>query len=262
MTDTIHGPLVRVVATAVLVFLALPILVVFPLALSPGNYIQFPPTGISLRWVNQVMADKAWMDALWISLVVALITTALALVLSIMAALVLTRTDFPLKKVVYALILMPMILPGIITSVAMFFFLSQLGFSGSLYGMVIGHTVLALPVAVILLSATLQGVDQRLEQAALSLGASRFTAFRRITLPLIAPGLAAAAIFAFLSSFDELLVSMFLAGPGQETLPVRIWNSVLFQLDPSIAAVSALLVLVSVVALGATALLQRRGAPT
>jgi putative spermidine/putrescine transport system permease protein len=128
--------------------------------------------------------------------------------------------------------------------------------------MAIGHTVLALPVAVILLSATLQGVDQRLEQAALSLGASRFTAFRRITLPLVAPGVAAAAIFAFLSSFDELLVSMFLAGPGQETLPVKIWNSVLFQLDPSIAAVSALLVLLSVVALGVTGLLQRRGAPT
>jgi len=258
MQDTRHGAFVWIAAVLVLLFLALPILIIFPLALSPGAYLTFPPRGISLRWVNQVANDPAWLEALRVSIVVALMTTALSLGLAILAATVLTRADFPLKRIVYALILMPMILPGIITSIAVFFFLSKLGLAGSLYGMAIGHTVLALPVAVILLSATLQGVDQRLEQAALSLGASRFTAFRRITLPLVAPGLAAAGIFAFLTSFDELLVSMFLAGPGQATLPVRIWSSVLFQLDPSIAAVSVLLVLISVIGLACSALLQRR----
>jgi putative spermidine/putrescine transport system permease protein len=142
-----------------------------------------------------------------------------------------------------------MIVPNIISAVSMFFFFADVPVFGTVGSIVIGHTVLALPVAVIMLSSTLQGVDGRLENAAMSLGASRLTAFRRITLPLIAPGLVSAGIFAFLSSFDELLVAMFMAGHGDQTLPVRIWSAVQFQLDPGIAAISALLVLLSVAAL-------------
>lgn len=258
MTDAKHSVFVWIAAVSALLFLALPILIIFPLALSPSAYLTFPPRGISLQWVSKVVNDPAWIRSLQVSIIVALLTTVLSLLLAVLAAVVLTRANFPAKRVVYALILMPMILPGIITSIAVYFFLSRVGLAGSIYGMAIGHTILALPVAVILLSATLQGVDERLENAAMSLGASRLTAFRRITLPLAAPGLASAAIFAFLTSFDELLVSLFMSGPGLETLPVRIWNSVLFQLDPTIAAVSALLVLVSVLALGGAAILQRR----
>jgi putative spermidine/putrescine transport system permease protein len=258
MTSDRPGFLVNSIAILVLGFLALPILIIFPLALSPSSYLSFPPRGLSLQWVSRVAADSNWLQSLQVSLAVAAMTAVFALVLATLAALALTRADVPARRVVLALLLMPMILPGIITSIAVYFFMSKIGLAGSLIGMAIGHTILALPVAVIILSATMQGFDMRLEQAALSLGASRLTAFRRITLPLIAPGFASAAIFAFLSSFDELLMSLFLSGPGQQTLPVRIWSAVLFQLDPTIAAVSALLVLVSVVALGFTTLLQRR----
>ena len=258
MTSDRPGLLVNGAAIAVLAFLALPIVIIFPLALSPSSYLSFPPRGLSLQWVAQVAADPNWLQSLQVSLAVAALTAMFALVLATLAALALTRADVPGRRIVLALLLMPMILPGIITSIAVYFFMSKIGLAGSLMGMAIGHTILALPVAVSILSATMQGFDMRLEQAALSLGASRLTAFRRITLPLIAPGFASAAIFAFLSSFDELLMSLFLSGPGQQTLPVRIWSAVLFQLDPTIAAVSALLVFVSIIALGFATLLQRR----
>lgn len=254
-----HAPgwFVKIAGALVLLFLALPILIIFPLALSPSDYLSFPPRGISLRWFTAVVSDPGWLASLRLSFVVALLSTLLAVLLALAAALALVRTDFRGKQLVYAVILMPMIVPHIITSIAVYFFFSAVGIS-SFAGMIIGHVALAIPVATILLSATLQGFDIRLEQAALSLGASRLTALRRVTLPMIGPGIAAAAIFAFLSSFDELLVALFLSAPDQQTLPVRIWNAVQFQLDPTIAAVSVLLILFSVVALSAGNFLQRK----
>lgn len=250
-------------AIAVLAFLALPILIIFPLALSPSDYLTFPPQGLSLRWIEAVLGSADWRASIWLSFQIAVGATVLSVALSVLAALALVRGRFRLKQVVYALILLPMIVPNIISAIAMFFFFADRGaMFGSTLAIIIGHTVIALPIAIIILSATLQGVDAGLESAALSLGADRLTAFRRITLPLIAPGIASACIFAFLSSFDELLIAMFLAGTAAQTLPVQIWNSVLFQLDPTIAAVSALLVVVSVLALLAANLLARRGART
>ena len=261
MTTRKVGAATTAAAIAVLAFLALPIVIIFPLALSPSEYLTFPPQGLSLRWLETVLASADWRGSIWLSLRIALGATALAVVLSVLAALALVRGRFRFKQLVYALILLPMIVPNIISAIAMFFFFADAGGAfGSTLAIVIGHAVVSLPIAVIILSATLQGVDGRLEHAALSLGANRYTAFRRITLPLIAPGIASACIFAFLSSFDELLIAMFMAGSTAQTLPVRIWNSVLFQLDPTIAAVSALLVVVSVIALLAANLLARRGA--
>ncbi|VFR43166.1 Spermidine Putrescine ABC transporter permease component potC (TC_3.A.1.11.1) [plant metagenome] len=255
------GLVTRVSACLVLGFLALPILIIFPLALSPSEYLTFPPQGFSLRWLEAVLESPDWRDSIWLSFKIALGSTVLAVILSVLAALALVRGRFKLKQIVYALILLPMIVPNIISAIAMFFFFADKGgVFGSTVAIIIGHAVIALPIAIIILSSTLQGVDSRLENAALSLGANRFTAFRRITLPLIAPGIASACIFAFLSSFDELLIAMFMAGSTAQTLPVRIWNSVLFQLDPTIAAVSALLVIVSVLALLAANLFARRGA--
>jgi len=251
----------RVAAIAVLAFLAVPILIIFPLALSPSEYLTFPPQGLSLRWLETVLDSADWRSSIWLSFQIAVGSTLLAVALSVLAALALVRGRFRFKQLVYALILLPMIVPNIISAIAMFFFFADSAAAfGSTVAIIIGHAVVALPIAVIILSATLQGVDGRLENAALSLGAGRYTAFRRITLPLIAPGIASACIFAFLSSFDELLIAMFMAGSTAQTLPVRIWNSVLFQLDPTIAAVSALLVVVSVIALLAANLLARRGA--
>lgn len=243
------GWMTRLLAGLVLLFLLVPILIILPLAFSQSAYLRFPPEGLSLRWMKVVFNDSGWIASAWLSFRIAVLATVVAVGISLLTALALVRGRFRYKQVVYALILLPMIVPNIISAIAMFFFFSGLPMIGSTSAIVIGHAVLALPIAVIILSATLQSVDIGLENAALSLGAGRLTAFRRITLPLIAPGIASAGIFAFLSSFDELLVAMFMATGTAQTLPVRIWNSVLFQLDPTIAAVSALLILVSVLCL-------------
>jgi len=146
-----------------------------------------------------------------------------------------------------------------LTAIGLYFFFVRLKATGSILAMALGHTVLALPVVVIIMAATLQGFDVRFEQAALSLGASRLTALRRVTLPLIMPGVLSAALFAFLTSFDELLIPLFLSGVEVQTLTVRVWNSLLLEVDPTIAAVSSFLIAVTIAVLGASALLQGRG---
>ncbi len=248
MTQRLPSLPVILIATLVLLFLALPILIIFPLALSSSEYLAFPPPGYSLRWIMSILTDSDWLSSIWFSFKIAIASTLFSVIISLLAALALVREQFRFKQVVYALILLPLIVPNIISAIAMFFFFANFHLEGML-AIIIGHTIISIPVAAIILSASLQGFDINLENAALSLGAGRITAFRRITLPMIAPGLLSACIFAFLSSFDELLISMFLADINYQSLPVRIWNSVLFQLDPKIAAVSALLVIVSIICL-------------
>src|SRR6267378_4333398 len=173
-------------------------------------------------------------------------------------SLALVRVRFRGKGVIYAVLLSPMIVPTIITAIGLYFFFVRLKATGSILAMALGHTVLALPVVVIIIAATLQGFDVRFEQAALSLGASRVTALRRVTLPLILPGVLSAALFAFLTSFDELLIPLFLSGVEVQTLTVRVWNSLVLEVDPTIAAVSSFLIGVTTVVLGVSALLRGR----
>ncbi|WP_438390452.1 ABC transporter permease [Caballeronia sp. DA-9] len=255
--DTTSWP-IAIVAVAVLVFLAAPIALVFPLALNDSQYLSFPPKALTLRWIVSVLTDPAWLDSIWLSARIAFLSTVITLVLALSAAIVLVRHRFRFKRVVYAIVLLPMIVPNIIAAIAMYFFFVDLPALGNVMSIVIGHAVVSSPIAVIILSSTLQAFDGRLEDAAMSLGASRATALRRITLPIIAPGLASAAIFAFLTSFDELLIALFLAGTSAQTLPVRIWNAVLFQLDPKIAAISALLVVLSTLTLVLASFAGRR----
>jgi putative spermidine/putrescine transport system permease protein len=205
-----------------------------------------------------VVSSPQWLDSAWLSLRIAVISAIMAVALSLSTAIALVRGDIRFKQGLYALILLPMIAPNIISAIAMYFFFAKVNYFSGAVAISVGHAVLAIPIATIIISSTLQGVDQRLENAAMTLGATRFTAFRRITMPLIAPGIASACIFAFLSSFDELLVALFMGDRGTQTLPVRIWSSVTFQLDPSIAAVSAILVLISVAALLAANFLTRK----
>jgi putative spermidine/putrescine transport system permease protein len=252
------GILTRLAAGLVLFFLAVPILIIFPLALNSSDYLSFPPKGLSLKWLEKVVSDPSWIASAWFSLKVAIMATLSALIISLPTAVAMVRGRVRFKQGLYALILLPMIVPNIISAIALFFFFSDVASVNATVAIIIGHAVLALPLAVIIISSTLQGVDVRYEQAALSMGASRFLAFRKITLPLIAPGLASAAVFAFLSSFDELLVSMFLSSHQNETLPVKIWSSVTFQLDPSIAAVSGLLVILSMACLLLVHFVMRR----
>ena len=242
----------------VLVFLIAPIVIILIVSFSAADYLSFPPPALSLRWYARFVGVPGWRRAIWVSVQVASLTMLFATTLGLPAALALVRGRFPGKGAVYAFLLSPAIVPTIITAMGLYFFFARLKATGSLLAMALGHTVLALPVVIIIVAATLQGFDIRLEQAALSLGASRLTALRRITLPLVAPGVLSAALFAFLTSFDELLIPLFLSGVEIQTLTVRIWNSLQLEVDPTIAAVSSFLVGFTGAVLGASAVLRRR----
>ena len=240
-----------------ILFLVGPLLVIVPISFSPAQYLTFPPTGFSLQWYERFFGRREWMDSVWVSLQVATLSMVLTVILGMLASLPLVRGQFRGKTMIYSIILAPMIVPVIVTATGTFFFFSKLGMLGTVGAIALGHTIVALPIVVIIVSATLQGFDERLEQAAISLGASPVTAFRRITLPMIAPGVVSGALFAFLTSFDELIIPLFLGGPNAQTLAVRIWNSVLLEIEPTIAAVSTFLIGVALLVLLLAGLLKR-----
>lgn len=226
----------------ILLFLAVPILIIAVVSFDGGEYAAFPPQRWSLRWYHAVLGSHSWRHGLELSVTIAGMATLLATLLGLLAALALVRGRLPFKRAVYALLLAPMIVPGIITGTAMYFSFSAAVGPGSIPMIALGHTALALPIASIILSATLQGIDPRIEHAATSLGADRLLVLRRITLPLILPGLITSVLFAFLTSFDEFFVAMFFSTPSVSTLPVLVWATLTYQIDPSVAVVSTLLI--------------------
>ena len=247
-----------VAAGLVLLFLIGPLLIIVPISFSSAQYLTFPPPGLSAQWYERFLGRPEWLSSLYLSLRVAVVSTILTTVLGVLTSLALVRGRFRGKGIVYGIILSPMIVPTIITAIAVYFLFSRLDMIGSPLAMSLGHTIVALPLVVIIVSATLQGFDIRLEQAAIGLGASPLRAFLQVTLPLIAPGVVTAALFAFLTSFDELLIPLLLSGTTTQTLPVRMWNSVLMQIEPTIAAVSTFLIGVALVVLLAANLVRRR----
>jgi putative spermidine/putrescine transport system permease protein len=215
-----------------------------------------------LRWFVRFLGDPQWQASLWYSLVIGIIACVLATVVGFFAAYAFVRGDFPGKKLLLSLLLLPIIVPTVITSIAMYFLSARLHLVGNLVWIGICHAVIALPVVLLILLSALQGVDANLERAALSLGASRIRLFLKVVIPLAAPGLVSAALFAFLASFDELIISLFLTGVRAQTLPVRIWNSLHLEIEPTIAAVSAFLIGVTALVLLLDALLRGRRAAT
>lgn len=250
----------RLLAFAVLGFLILPILVIVPISFTAGNLLAFPMPGLSLKWYAGLADGPQWIDAAKNSLLVGVSATSLALVLGTLAALGLARARFRLKAIVMGLLISPMIIPIVITAVAVYFFYVEVGLVGTYLGLILAHTALASPFVVITVTATLEGFDMTMLRAAASLGASPVTAFRRVMLPIIFPGIASGALFAFATSFDEIVVALFLAAPEQRTLPRQIFSGVREYVSPAIAAVATILVFVSVILLAAVELLRRRAA--
>jgi putative spermidine/putrescine transport system permease protein len=222
--------------------LMLPILIVIVLSFGDHNFIRFPPQAFSLRWFEAFFGDPRWQKALWSSLAIASIACVISTVLGFLAAYAFVRASLPFKKLLLSFMLMPIIIPHVITAAAMYFLSAPLKLVGNVYWIGVCHSVVALPIVLLILLSSLQGVDVNLERAALSLGCSRVRVFTHVVIPLALPGIISAALFAFLASFDELIISLFLAGVRSETLPVRIWNSLHLQVEPVIAAVSAFLI--------------------
>jgi putative spermidine/putrescine transport system permease protein len=231
------------VCAPIFLFLMLPLMVVFPLSVSSAPYLQFPPPGFSLRWYESYFGDPVWIDATIRSLMIAATTTLGSLLVGMPLAFSLVRGRYLGRMLLDRLAIAPMIVPTIIISVAVYGIFAKLRLIGAWYGIALAHTILALPFVVIVLGAGLRGLDESLEQAALGLGASRWQAVRHVTLPEIRPSIVTAAVLAFITSFDELVVAMFLAG-SQMTLPKKMFDNIRMEIDPTIAAVSVLQILV------------------
>jgi putative spermidine/putrescine transport system permease protein len=229
--------------------LMVPILIVCVLAFSGEGYLRFPPSSFSFRWFAAFFGDTRWRQSLSSSLIIALIACVISTVLGFFAAYAFVRGDFRAKKIVLSVLLIPIIVPHVITAIAMYFVTAKFGLIGNVVWIGFCHAVVTLPIVVLILLSSLQGVDINLERAGLSLGGSRVYVFRRVVIPLAFPGIMSSALFAFLASFDELIISLFLAGVRAQTLPVRIWNSLHLELEPVIAAVSAFLIAVTGVVL-------------
>ncbi len=228
-------------------FLMLPLLVVFPISLSSAPYMQFPPPGLSWQWYERYLDDPQWIDATWRSLYIGGATAVLALALGVPLAFALVRGKFFGRTILDRVALAPIIVPHIIFAVAVYGLFAKLKLIGTWYGLVVGHTVLALPFVVLVIAAGLRDFDRSLEQAAEGLGASRWQTLRKVTLPLLRPSLVSAGLLAFISSFDEVVVALFLAGANM-TLPKKMFDNIMMEIDPTIAAVSVMqIVLVSIV---------------
>ena len=249
------GRLAYLAANAGIVFfLLLPIAIIAVFALNPTPYIAFPPVGVSLRWFAKFFSSPDFMNSLWLSLRVAVVVVVLSTAVGALAALSIARGNLPGARLLTAVFLSPLMLPAILTGLALFQVFMLAGIGRPVWGLVVGHTLVAVPYVLRTTLAVLQNFDRRVEEAAAMLGAPPAGVFFEVTLPLIRPGVIAGAIFAFIVSFDQLPISLFLVVPGGETLPVVLLNYIRFDLDGAIAAAS----MVSIaLALSAVLLLER-----
>ncbi|MDD1530378.1 ABC transporter permease [Bradyrhizobium sp. WBOS7] len=240
---------VRLMGGLVIAILILPIIVVMIISFSSASYLTFPPPGFSFRWYEQFFSDSNWMRAFWTSLVVATMSAGIAIVLGASAALGIVRSSIRGKSTIMLLLVSPIIVPPVVLGLSLYSLFLRFDLVGSVFGLAAAHAIGGLPLVVVILSASLQGVDTRLEQAAAVHGASSLTVFRLVTLPAIMPGLAAATFFAFLHSFDELVLTLFLSSAELKTLPLMLWGDVNYRLNPVLAVVSTLEVLLVIAGL-------------
>ena len=245
-------PVLNTYTALLLLGLVLPVLAVVPLSFSSGTLLALPVPGWSWRWYAEFFGSGRWLLATRNSVEVAVATTLLATPLGAAAAMGLAFGRFPGKPVVLALLTAPIVVPAVITALALYFAFARVGLNGTLPGLVLAHTVLAVPYVVLVVLAALREFDLTLLRAAASLGAAPGLVVRRVVLPIVAPALATGALFAFATSFDELIVALFVAGPGQFTLPRQMLAGVHEQLSPTICAAAVLLTLVSLLLFGAS----------
>ena len=263
MSDSWRQPrriLMASLGALTVLYLLAPTLVIVPMSFTEARILSFPPQGFSLQWYEKMATDRQWSTGIVNSLQVAVLTTALATVLGTLAALGLSRGRFYGRSLVNALVLSPLIVPVVVIAIGMFGLFVQWRLAGSLAGLVLAHTALALPFVVVAVLTSLRTMDRNLELAAANLGADPRRSFFHITFPIILPGVVTGAIFAFITSWDEVVVAIFLTSARFRTLPVEMWEQVRQAVDPTVAAVSTTLLVVTTVLL-VLLLVVRRQAP-
>ena len=237
--------LLRAWVALVLGFLMLPVVVIALASFSKTSYLTVPPKGLTLRWFAAVLSDAEYVHAIGFSVLLALVATAGSLAAGVAASFALIRRRVAGAAGVAALLNAPLVFPGVVVGVALLQFYALLRMNGTFVGLALAHMVITVPYVVRAVTASLQGLDPEIEHAARVLGASGPVAFFTVTLPLIRPGVVAGALFSFIVSFDNVPVSIFLLGAGQMTLPVKIFTAIEYGVDPSIAAVSTMLIVLT-----------------
>jgi len=255
----------NVLCGAIFVFLITPILVVIPLSFNAQNFftftqemLQFDPIGYSTRHYEDFFTSSGWQQALRNSLSIAPVSTFLAVSFGTLAAIGLSSEHVPFKRAIMAILISPMIVPLIISAAGMYFFYSRIGLQGTYFGVVLAHAALGIPFVIITVTATLVGFDRSLTRAAASMGANPVTTFFRVQMPLILPGVISGGLFAFITSFDEVVVVLFVGSANQQTLPWRMFTGLREQISPTILAVATILVTISIILLATLELLRRR----
>lgn len=254
------------VAWLTLAFLMLPILIIIPLSFNAEPYftftegmLAFEADAYSFEWYREIWNDEKWILAIKNSFYIGFFATILATVLGTCAAIGLSNPSMPFQRIIMAILLSPMIVPLIITAAGMFFFYSQMNIAGTYIGVIVAHAALGTPFVIITVNAALAGFDYSLVRASMSLGAPPLMTFLKVVVPLIRPGVISGALFAFITSFDEVVVVLFLAGPEQRTIPRQMFSGLREQINPTILAVATLLIVISVLMLITIEYLRRRG---
>ncbi|WP_343657244.1 ABC transporter permease [Paraburkholderia caribensis] len=250
----------RGLAVLTLLYLILPVLAIVPLSFSSSTFLVYPIPGWSLRWYQNLIASDEWRMAAKNSFIVAPSATVLATVLGTLAAIGLTKANFKGKALLMAILISPMIVPVVVVGVGMYLFFAPLGLANTYIGLIMAHASLGVPFVVTTVAATLQGFNYNLVRASLSLGANPVKTFFNITLPVIAPGVISGALFAFATSFDEVVVTLFLAGADQTTLPRQMFTGIRENISPTIAALATILIVFSTCLLLALEWLRGRNA--
>jgi len=255
----------RVICGMIFFFLITPIVVVMPLSFNAENFftftpemLRFDPAGYSLKHYRDFFTNADWQQALWNSVRIAPVATILSVSFGTLAAIGLSQPHVPFRRAIMAILISPMIVPLIISAAGMYFFYSRLGLQGTYWGVVLAHAVLGIPFVIITVTATLVGFDRSLTRAAANMGANPVTTFFRVQMPLILPGVISGGLFAFITSFDEVVVVLFVGSAGQKTLPWQMFTGLREQISPTILAVATILVALSILLLATVEMLRRR----
>jgi len=255
----------RVICGLIFFFLIAPILIIIPLSFNAEDFFTFTPEmlslspeGYSLKHYEDFFTNNDWQQALWNSVTIAPMATLLSVGFGTLAAIGLSQPHVPFRRAIMAILISPMIVPLIISAAGMFFFYSRIGLQGTYWGVVLAHAALGIPFVIITVTATLVGFDRSLTRAAANLGADPVTTFFRVQMPLILPGVISGGLFAFITSFDEVVVVLFVGSAGQKTLPWQMFTGLREQISPTILAVATILVAISIVLLATIEILRRR----
>lgn len=235
--------LLMIVVSIITILLVTPLIIIIIMSFTSDSFFAFPPRGFSINWYINFFENEIWLESLLRSLIVATLSAIVSVIIGTMAANGVIRLTFPGKSIFMGLLISPIVIPVIIIGIALYRFMAPFQLDGTLVGLVIAHSLMASPIAFITMLARLHGMDKNIELAAIALGSSPIGTFFRITLPFLRPALLSSLLLSFMVSFDEVVITIFLSGPNTKTLPVRMWENLHSNIDPTIAAISTILII-------------------